>query len=299
MSPPAFFAKTHSSVWSPNLFADKVVLCTGGAGTICSVQVAALIKLGANAAILGRRAAHTSEVASQLATLRPGARVLGISCDVRDASSLIAAAEQTVKELGRIDFLIAGAAGNFLASVEQLSTNAFKSVMDIDVLGSYNIVKACLPYLKWSKGRILFVSATLHYTGSPFQIHVSAAKAAVDALSRVLAVELGPLGITSNVVAPGPIAGTEGISRLATESYMEAVRKSTPLQRLGEAYNIADATIFLFSEAGSYVNGDIIVVDGGAWHRQGSLGEYPDVLLDGTVIEGVRGMKGKKGESKL
>ena len=118
---------------------------------------------------------------------------------MRDYDAMAQAVATTVTELGRIDFIICGAAGNFLATVENLSARAFKSVIDIDVLGSYNTVKAGLEELKRNKGKVLFVSAALHYTGTPFQAHVSAAKAAVDALSQVLAVELGPYGITSNV----------------------------------------------------------------------------------------------------
>lgn len=175
------------------------MLCTGGAGTICSIQVGALIELGANACIIGRRPDVTSAKARELASLRPGAKVIGLSADVRDYSSMEKAVAETVSQLGRIDFVICGAAGNFLATVENLSANAFKSVIDIDVLGSYNTVKACLGEVKKNKGKILFVSAALHYTGTPFQAHVSAAKAAVDALSQVLAVELGPYGVTSNV----------------------------------------------------------------------------------------------------
>ena len=83
--------------------------------------------------------------------------------------------------------------------MDNLSANAFKAVIDIDVLGSYNTVKASLEELKKTRGKIIFVSATLHYTGTPFQAHPSAAKAAIDALSSVLCVELGPYGITSNV----------------------------------------------------------------------------------------------------
>lgn len=169
--------------------------------------------------------------------------------------------------------------------------------MDIDVLGSFNTVKAAIPSLKATRGRIIFISATLHYTGSPFQAHVSAAKAAVDALSQVLAVEMGPFGITSNVIAPGPINGTEGMARLSNPDMEDILRKNTPLQRYGEPHEIADATVFLFSQAGSFVNGEVLVVDGGAWHRQGSLGGmYPDILFGGEVIEGVKGMKK---ESKL
>lgn len=157
--------------------------------------------------------------------------------------------------------------------------------MDIDVLGSYHALKSCIPHLVKSKGRALFISATFHYTGFPLQAHVSSAKAAVDALSNSVAIEYGPRGVTSNVIAPGPIADTEGMKRLAglnpTEQGAEA---SVPLQRLGTVRDIADATVYLFSEAGSYVNGHVLVVDGGAWRTMGSSDPqgrgYPAMFLD-------------------
>jgi peroxisomal 2,4-dienoyl-CoA reductase len=173
----------------------------------------------------------------------------------------------------------AGAAGNFLASIDQLSPNAMKSVIDIDVLGSYNTVKATLPYLVESAakhrtdghtqptngtgGRIIFVSATLHYAGTPLQTHASVAKAGVDAMAMAVAIEQGPKGITSNVIAPGPIAATEGVARLAKSEGAEQSAKSIPSGRYGTVKEIADATIFLFSDAGNYVNAETIVVDGG------------------------------------
>ena len=104
-------------------------------------------------------------------------------------------------------------------------------------------------------GRIIFVSATLHYAGTPLQAHVSAAKAAVDALSASTAIELGPLGVTSNIIAPGPIAETEGVARLVANTDAEEAGKTIPLGRFGTVREIADATVFLFSDAGSYVNG--------------------------------------------
>ena len=207
--------------------------------------------------------------------------------------------------------LRAGAAGNFLAPIQQLSANAMKSVIDIDVLGSYNTLKATLPHLivsaKQSKqdgipgGRIIFVSATLHYTSTPFQAHVSAAKAAVDSLSASTSIELGPYGITSNVIAPGPIAGTEGMERLSKPENLEAVARAIPLQRMGAVKDIADATVFLFGDAGSFLNGTVMVVDGGHW-RMGSSGSgsgarYPEFLMSGEEITGVKG--GKKVKAKL
>ncbi len=187
--------------------------------------------------------------------------------------------------VSRLKFFSAGAAGNFLASINQLSTNAFKSVMDIDVLGSYNTVKATLPHLVASAGkhksdgktasltgtggRIVFVSATFHYTAVPLQTHVSVAKAGVDALSNSLALEFGPRGVTSNVIAPGPIAGTEGMERLSKTADLASSSKNIPLGRWGTVKEISDATIFLFSDAGNYVNGQTLVGEYTTSHRLG------------------------------
>lgn len=255
----------NDSIWKPDIFKGKVVFVTGGAGTICRVQTEAMVLLGADAAIVGRNKQKTDAAAAEIATLRPGAKV--ISCpdtDVRDVKSIAKAVEATVQQLGRIDYVIAGAAGNFLADFNHLSSNAFASVVNIDLLGSYNTVKATFNELRKNKGAILFVSATLHYYGVPFQVHVGAAKAGVDALSNALAVELGPLGIRSNCIAPGPIAGTEGLERLVKDK--DACTKKVPLQRMGSTRDIAEATVYLFSPAASYVTGTVHVVDGGSWH---------------------------------
>ncbi|CAG8895972.1 unnamed protein product [Penicillium egyptiacum] len=306
-----------SDSWKDGIFANKVVFCTGGAGTICSAQVRALVHLGANACIIGRNVEKTERVAQDIATARPGAKVIGFgSVDVRKLENLQQAVERCVKELGGIDFVIAGAAGNFLASIEQLSVNAFKSVMDIDVLGSYNTLKATLPYLRESAskhrmdsktlqpvpigtgGRIIFVSATIHYRGMPFQSHVSVAKAGIDALSHSVAIEYGPRGLTSNIIAPGPIAQTEGLERLLPSDALEAYTKAQPLGRFGHVRDIADATVYLFSDTGSYVSGQTLVVDGANWRMSaggasgGSL-SYPDFLLSGDDVPNVTGKKSK------
>jgi peroxisomal 2,4-dienoyl-CoA reductase len=298
-----------SNVWRDGLFKDKVLFCTGGAGTICSVQVRAFVLLGGNAYIIGRNVEKTERVAKEIQSIRPGARVIGQgSVDVRNMQSLQEAADRCAKELGGIDYAIAGAAGNFLAPISQLSSNAFRSVLEIDTLGSFHTAKAVLPYLIQSAkkypntgshapngtgGRLIFISATFHYRGQALQSHVAAAKSAVDQISHSVSIEYGPLGITSNVITPGPIANTEGMERLAkldAES-AKASRKEVPIGRWGEVREIADATIYLFSEAGSFVNGNILVVDGGAWRTAGpgSAGfQYPDFILGGDEITGVK-----------
>jgi 2,4-dienoyl-CoA reductase [(3E)-enoyl-CoA-producing], peroxisomal len=306
-----------SSVWRDSLFANKVIFCTGGNGTICSAQVRALVHLGANACIVGRNESKTLQVAQDIASQRPGARVIGIgNIDVRSVESLQSAVDRCVRELGGIDFLIAGAAGNFLAPMEQLSANAFKTVIDIDVLGSYNVTKVVMPHLlasvkKYNSegglpkseqagpgGRIIYVSATIHYTGIPMQTHVAAAKAAVDALSHNVAIEYGPLGITSNIISPGPIAGTEGMDRLGGKLQKgEKPGRRIPLGRWGSIKEIADATVWLFSDAANYVTAQVTVVDGGAWHTQtgpGAAFPYPDFLLSGQEVTGVGGGKKAK-----
>lgn len=186
--------------------------------------------------------------------------------------------------------------------------------MEIDVLGSYNTLKATIPHLVESAkkhrvdskslkpspagtgGRIIFVSATLHYTGVPFQSHVAVAKAGIDALSNNIALEYGPLGVTSNVIAPGPIASTEGLDRLLPSDKMEKIVKSQPLGRFGSVRDIADATVYLFADTGSYVSGQILVVDGASWRISSGVGsaDYPDFLLSGDTFDNVKGKKKSK-----
>ncbi|KAF2215267.1 hypothetical protein CERZMDRAFT_35971 [Cercospora zeae-maydis SCOH1-5] len=307
-----------SDVWRPDIFTNKVLFCTGGAGSICSIQVRAFVALGGNAYIIGRNVAKTESMAQDLQTARPGSRVIGQgNVDVRNAVALKDAADRCARELGGIDFAIAGAAGNFLAPMSQLSPNAFRTVMEIDTLGSYHTAKAVLPYLVESAkkypntgkattksggtgGRLIFISATFHFKGFPLQAHAMAAKAAVDQISHSVSIEYGPYGVTSNVITPGPIRGTEGMVRLSRQDPESAKKsaKSIPLGRWGEVKEIADATVYLFSEAGSYVNGNILVVDGGQWRTSGATEgkgfEYPDFLLSGQPVDGVKsGRKSK------
>ncbi|KAK6865980.1 sporulation protein SPS19 [Apiospora arundinis] len=310
-----------STVWKDGIFEGRVVFVTGGAGSICSAQTRALVHLGANACIIGRNVEKTEAAARDIATVRKGAKVLGIGgCDVRDPESLKKAADRCAKELGGIDFVIAGAAGNFVAPISALTPNGFKTVIDIDVIGTYNTVKATMPYLIESAtrnrnleavdmltgGRIIYISANFHYTGMPLQAHVSAAKAAIDALMASVSLEYGPYGVTSNVIAPGAIEGTEGMARLASSKTSNADKASTvPLGRWGTCRDICDATVYLFSDAGSHVNGEILVVDGGSWRLKGGYAvgleanmKYPDFLLKGEFSPNLKDGR-KERKSKL
>ncbi|CCK70776.1 2,4-dienoyl-CoA reductase (NADPH) KNAG_0F01080 [Huiozyma naganishii CBS 8797] len=281
------------SSWKPDLFKGKVVFVTGGSGTICRVQVEAMVLLGCKAAIVGRDNDKLEKCREEICELVPDREdvCLAISnIDVREFSQLEHAAKETVDKWGRIDYVIAGAAGNFICDFANLSPNAFKSVVSIDLLGSFNTAKATLPYLLKTKGAIIFVSATFHYYGVPFQGPVGAAKAGIDALSNNLAVELGPFGVRSNCIAPGAIRDTEGFSRLSNPQYVKDLTEKIPLQRLGTKRDIAETTVFLFSPAASYVNGDIIVVDGGMWHT-GTL--FAEKMYPGQIVKNMEKYKDK------
>ncbi|KAG0645552.1 Sporulation-specific [Hyphodiscus hymeniophilus] len=260
-----------------------------------------LFSPSANACIIGRSKGSTESAAEEIANVRPGAKILGIGgTDVRKAEDLQRAAEKCVEVLGSIDFVIAGAAGNFLAPIDQLSSNAFKSVIDIDVLGSYNTLKATIPYLVQSAAKSKAQPSKFGTGGRIIFAHVSAAKSGVDSLSNVVALEYGPRGVTSNVISPGPIGGTEGVARLLRDdpTSRESHTKQIPLGHYGSVKNIADATVYLFADSGSFVSGTNVIVDGAAW-RVGAANPgfdftYPDFLLSGETISGVQGTKKSK-----
>ncbi|KAK0200099.1 hypothetical protein DFS33DRAFT_1367033 [Desarmillaria ectypa] len=231
---------------------------------------------GANAAIVGRKLDRLTQAAKELSEAT-GQVCIPAQADVRQPNALQDAVRKTIEKFGRIDFVICGAAGNFLAPISGLSENAFRTVMEIDTIGTYNTIKATIAHVRASKGSYIMTSATLHYKGTPYQAHVSAAKAGVDALSNVLAVEEGPHGVRSNVISPGAIANTEGMTRLAS---MAGKESPFPLGRLGDVKDVSNATVFLFSEAASYITGQILPVDGGSEHLRTTQLPYPDSVLD-------------------
>ncbi|KAJ8082761.1 peroxisomal 2 4-dienoyl-CoA reductase sps19 [Marasmius tenuissimus] len=282
MAPQAYVQPVcdSTSIFKDDIFKGKVVFCTGGGSGICKGMTEALMRHGADAAIFGRKLDRLTQTAKELsdATKRTCIATQG---DVRQPESLKDAVQKTVEKFGRIDFVICGAAGNFLAPISGLSENAFKTVMEIDTIGSYNTVKATLPHVRSSRGSYIFVSATLHYNATPYQAHVSAAKAGIDALSQVLAIEEGPHGIRSNVISPGPIGNTEGMDRLSNKSVPGSGWISGgPVGRIGDIKDVANATLFLFSDAASFITGQVLPVDGGWEHLRTTQLPYPQAVLD-------------------
>ncbi len=249
-------------------FNGKCVFVFGGTSGINLGIAKRFASSGANVSVASRSQDKVNAAVAELTEL--GSRSLGYSLDVRDIGAVESALEQHAKEAGDIDILISGAAGNFPAFANDLSMNGFKSVMDIDLLGSFNVLKSAFPYLAKPGASVINISAPQAFVAMPMQSHVCAAKAGVDMLTKTLALEWGALGVRVNSIVPGPIADTEGMRRLApTEEIEKQVARSVPLQRFGEAAEIGDAALFLSSDAAAYVSGVIFPVDGG-WSVAGA-----------------------------
>ncbi|HET9527644.1 MAG TPA: SDR family oxidoreductase [Pyrinomonadaceae bacterium] len=251
------------SIFADAILKDHVAFVTGGGTGITGGIARALAESGAAVALVSRNLDHLQPAADAINA--SGGKAIAVVADVRQPEAVEAAVAATVEQLGKIDIVINGAAGNFLCNAEQLSPNGFGTVVDIDLKGTFNVCRAAFAQLKEHRGQILNITATLHYLGTPMQLHVSAAKAGVDALTRNLAVEWGRYGIRVNAIAPGPIEDTEGMQRLIPEPVKERLKKNIPLGRFGRIADIEKAAVFLCSDAASYINGTVLVVDGGQW----------------------------------
>lgn len=253
----------QSPSFSTDLLKGKTVLVTGGGSGICKGIALSMAAHGANVAVVGRKVEKLDATVAEIESA--GGKGLALPCDVRDLALVEEAVAKAVDVFGGLDVVVNGAAGNFLAPASALSQNAFATVINIDLCGTFHVCKAAMDALTTSKGSIINISATLHYGATPLQLHVSAAKAGIDALTRNLCAEWGPFGIRVNGIAPGPIDDTEGMARLAPGELKEKVNKKIPLGRFGKIAEIADAALFLSSDAATYISGHTLVVDGGSW----------------------------------
>ncbi len=249
-------------------FSGRRVFVFGGTSGINLGIAEAFADAGA---ILGVASRSQDKVDAAVARLsRTGRAASGYSLDVRQPQAVADALSAFVQRNGTIDVLISGAAGNFPAAAASLSPNGFKSVVDIDLLGTFNVMRAAYEHLTKPGASVISISAPQSIIPMAMQVHVCAAKAGVDMVTRTLAIEWGPQGIRINSVIPGPIDGTEGMARLAPdEASRETVVRAVPMRRMGTPRDIADACLFLASDAARYVSGAILPVDGG-WSVAGA-----------------------------
>lgn len=247
--------------FAKDLFKGKTVFVTGGGSGINLGVAKNFAALGANVAICGRTQEKLDAAAQELRAL--GALVCAVAADVRDSPSLAAAFERSRAELGPMDVLVCGAAGNFLVPAEKLSPNGFKTVIDIDLLGSFNATHNAFDQLQETRGTVLYISAGMAYMPHAFQVHVGAAKAGIDMMMKNIALEWGRFGIRANSIVPGPIEGTEGLKRLADPALKAQLINAVPLRRAGTVDDIGQTAAFLASPAASYITGCVVVCDGG------------------------------------
>ena len=250
------------SPFRADLVQGKVALITGGA-TGLGLEIARVVGgHGARVAICSRKEANLQAAVEALR--QDGIEAAYGVCDVRRHDEVTAVVEEVLRTFGQLDIVVNNAAGNFPVPISALSPNGFKAVVDIDLLGTFNVSKTAYElWLREHGGAVVNISAAIQYRGMAMQAHVVSAKAGIDALTRTCAIEWGPDGVRVNVVAPGAMSRTEGVKRIAGDDQHRTARN--PLRRPGLTTEVAEAVLFLASDAASYVTGATLVVDGGGW----------------------------------
>jgi len=241
--------------------AGHVAFITGGGSGINLGIAKQMAAAGAKVAICGRTFSKLEAAADEIRAF--GQDVFPFAADVRDMAAMEQALSETEQALGTVTSVVAGAAGNFMSKAADLSYNGFKTVVDIDLIGSFNTAKAAYSQLKTTKGCITFISAGQSLDAYSHQAHVCAAKAGVDKLMKTLAIEWGPEGIRSNSIIPGPIDGTEGMKRLSTPETLPMLLQTVPMRRLGTVDDVGQLAVFLASNFASYISGAVVPCDGG------------------------------------
>ncbi|CAH2307548.1 Hypothetical predicted protein [Pelobates cultripes] len=275
----------YSYMYSPTLLSGRVAFITGGGSGIGFRIAEIFMRHGCDTVIVSRNLQRVSQAAEKLQAVT-GRRCLPLAGDVRNPETLTAAVDEALRTFSRVDILINNAAGNFLCPASALSFNAFKTVIDIDTVGTFNASKILFEkFFRDHGGVIINITATLSYRGQVLQMHAGSAKAAIEAMTKHLAVEWGPSRVRVNSLAPGPISGTEGMRRLGGAELEAAMYSSSiPLQRLGNKTEMAHGALFLASPLASYMTGTTLVLDGGSWltspnQLAASLGTSPSPHL--------------------
>lgn len=250
-----------TTVFQPGLLEGRRALVTGGGSGIGEGIAKRLATQGAKVALVGRTPEKLERVAGEIRA--GGGAASAHPADVRKWDALDAAVRDAAKLMGGLDLVVCSAAGNFLAPAAQLSANGFRSVVEIDLCGTFNASRAAFPFLSERGGCIVNVTATQAEVPTPLQCHAGAAKAGIEKLTRDLALEWARFGIRVNAVAPGPIAGTEGMSRLAPPGVEELLKRRVPLGRAGTIDEVCEAVTYLVSPAAAWVTGATLLVDGG------------------------------------
>jgi len=248
--------------FQPTLLAGKTTIITGGGTGLGRSMAVRMAGLGAGVAVFGRRPEPLAETVAAIE--QAGGRAAAVPCDIRDPARVKAAIDEAESRLGPVNQLVNNAAGNFLCASEELSPNAFNSVVQIVLYGTFHCTVELGRRLiaRGAKGEILSIVTTYATIGSAFVLPSAAAKAGVLAMMRSLAVEWAAYGIRLNAVAPGPFPTEGAFSRLMPADIEEQARRRVPSRRFGEHWELTNLVAYLMSDASPYLTGDVVTIDG-------------------------------------
>lgn len=256
----------------PGALKGRVAIVTGGGTGLGRGMAGTFAALGAKVVIASRKLDVLTETAAQLS--RDGCEVAPFMVDVRNRASVAALAEFAIERFGAIDILVNNAAGNFIVESASMSPNAWNTVIDIVLNGTWNCTQTIGKHMidTGRGGAVLNIVATYAMTGNPLTVHSAAAKAGVLALTKSLAIEWGKHGIRLNAIAPGPINGTGAAEKLWTDPMIERrMADNIAVGRFGEPEEVADLASYLVSDYAGFVTGACFVQDGGLWLRRPTL----------------------------
>ena len=266
-----------------NSLKDKVILVTGGGSGLGKSMVEYFLELGANVIITSRREELLNDVAKEFNS-KYKSEVFPIACDVRKIEEVEKVITDSFKKFGKIDCLLNNAAGNFISPTERLSTRAFDAVIDIVLKGTINF--SLTLGKKWikdkSEGNILNIVTTYSWTGSGYVVPSACAKAGVLSMTRSLAVEWAKYKIRSNAIAPGPFPTKGAWERLLPGDLKDKFdpSKKVPVGRVGEHHELSNLAAYLLSEYSSYINGEVITIDGAEWLKGAGQFNHLDMVSD-------------------
>ena len=245
-------------------FEGKVAFVAGGTRGMNLAIAKRYASHGAKVTVMSRSPERTKKAAQEIRDI--GTEALGIPGDVRKYDVLEAAMQKTQEAFGKIDFVVAGQAGNFYALAKDLSANGFRTIIDIDLMGTFNVFRSAFPHLNTPGASLIAITAPEAVRPLHFQSHVCAAKAGVNMLCKCLAIEWGRYGVRINGISPGPVENSWGMMNAvpADPGLHDRMNKSLPLGHWATEENIADAAFFLSSDYASYVTGTVLEVDGGS-----------------------------------